>query len=163
MPILDFTPRREAAEPSDPFDTSIKHLLEKVFKDNNHDGPVALAFKEAEITTITEFLALDKDDINELEFENSEGRTKKLSLMTRKKLKGAVAWGKIEPAGPLTRARWASVTTEDVLAAITQEQPSNVLSQVVLELFQSRCATKLRRESPDVCRTWGLNPRLRAP
>ena len=70
MPILDFIPsQREAAEPSDPFDTSIKHLLEKVFKDNNHDGSVALAFKEAEITTITKFLSLDKDDINELEFE----------------------------------------------------------------------------------------------
>ena len=75
-----FTPRRETAEPSDPFDTSIKHLLENVFKENNHDGPMALAFKEAEITTITKFLSLDKDDINELEFENSEGRTKKLSL-----------------------------------------------------------------------------------
>jgi len=47
--IMSFltTPRREAAEPSDPFDTSIKHLLEKVFKENNHDGPVALALKEA--------------------------------------------------------------------------------------------------------------------
>ena len=125
MPILDFTPRREAAETTDPFDTSIKHLLEKVFKEDNHDGPVALAFKEAEITTITKFLSLDKDDINELEFENSEGSTKKLSLMTQKKLKGAVAWGKTEPPGPQTRARWASVNTEEVLAAITQEQPSN--------------------------------------
>ena len=104
---------------------SIKHLLEKVFKDTNHDGPVALAFKEAEITEINEFLALDKDDINELEFENSEGNTKKLPLMTRKKLKGAVAWGNTEPPGPQTRARWASVNTEDVLAAITQEQTSN--------------------------------------
>ena len=93
--ILNFTPSRDAAETADPFDTSIKHLLEKVFNDTNHDGPVALAFKEAEITEINEFLALDKDDINELEFENSEGRTKKLSLMTRKKLKGAVAWGKM--------------------------------------------------------------------
>ena len=95
MPILNFTPRREAAETTDPLDTSIKHLLEKVFKDTNHDGPVALAFKEAEITSITKFLSLDKDDINELEFKNSEGRTKKLSLMTHKKLKGAVAWGKV--------------------------------------------------------------------
>ena len=123
--ISNFTPSREAAETADPFDTSIKHLLENVFKENNHDGPAALAFKEAEITSITDFLSLDKDDINELEFENSEGRTKKLSLMTRKKLKGAVAWGKAEPPGPMTRARWASVNTEDVLAAITQEQPSN--------------------------------------
>jgi len=45
--------------------------------------------------------------------------------MTRKKLKGAVAWGKAAPSGPMTRARWASVNTEEVLAAITQEQPSN--------------------------------------
>ena len=106
MPILVFTPsRREAAEPSDPFDTSIKHLLEKVFKENNHDGPVALAFKETEITSINKFLSLDKDDINELEFENSEGSTKKLSLMTCKKLKGAVAWGNNSPAGPTTQAR----------------------------------------------------------
>ena len=44
--ILNFTPSGEAAETADPFDTSIKHLLEKVFKDNDHDGPVALAFKE---------------------------------------------------------------------------------------------------------------------
>ena len=60
--ISNFTPSREAAETADPFDTSIKHLLEKVFNDTNHDGPVALAFKEAGITEVNEFLALDKDD-----------------------------------------------------------------------------------------------------
>jgi len=35
-----------------------------------------------------------------------------------------VTWGLAEPPGPQTRARWASVTTEAVLAACRQEQPS---------------------------------------
>ena len=88
--------------PSDSLDTSIKHLLENVFNETNYDGPVSLAFIRAEITSIIEFLSLDHDDINELEHETSGGTLRKLSLMTRKKLKGAVAWGNNTPAGPTT-------------------------------------------------------------
>ena len=38
-----------------------------------------------------------------------------------------------------------------------------LLSRLVLELFWSRREAKLCRESPNACRTWGLNSRLRAP
>ena len=86
-----FSPRRATATPSDSLETSIKQLLENVSGENNHDGPVSLAFIRAEITSVNEFLSLDHDDINELEHETSEGNLKKPSLMQRKKLKGAVA------------------------------------------------------------------------
>ena len=97
-----FSPRRAEAAPSDSLDTSIKHLLENVFNETNHDGPVSLAFIRTEITSVNEFLSLDHDDINELEHETSGGALRKLSLMQRKKLKGAVAWGNNSPAGPTT-------------------------------------------------------------
>ena len=76
-----FSPRRAEAAPSDSLDTSIKHLLENVFNETNHDGPVSLAFIRAEITSVHEFLSLDHDDANELEHETSEGDLRKLSLM----------------------------------------------------------------------------------
>ena len=41
--------------------------------------------------------------------------------------------------------------------------PEHLLSQLVLELFRLRHDAKLRRESPNACRMWGLNRRLRAP
>jgi len=114
-----FSPRRAEEVPSDSLDTSIKHLLENVFNETDYDGPVSLAFIRAEITSIIEFLSLDHNDINELEHETSWGALRKLSLMTCKKLKGAVAWGNNTPAGPTTQARWASITTDEVLEAIT--------------------------------------------
>ena len=97
-----FSPRRAEEVPSDSFDTSIKHLLENVFNETDCDGSMSLAFIRAEITSIIEFLSLDHDDINELEHETSGGALRKPSLMTRKKLKGAVAWGNNTPAGPTT-------------------------------------------------------------
>jgi len=114
-----FSPRKAAAAPSDSLDTSIKQLLENVFDETSHDGPMSLAFMRAEITSVCEFLSLDHDGINELECETSEGNLRKPSLMQCKKLKGAVAWGNNSPAGPTTQARWSSVTAEEALAATT--------------------------------------------
>ena len=97
-----FSPRRAPAAPSDSLETSIKQLLENVFGETNHDGPLSLAFIRAEITSVYELLSLDHGDINELDYETSEGELRKQSLMQCKKLKGAVAWGNNSPAGPTT-------------------------------------------------------------
>ena len=124
--IMFSSPRgRTPAPPSDSLEQSIKQLLENVFEENNHDGPVSQAFIKAEITSICEFLSLDNDVINELEHETSEGSLTKPSLMQHKKLKGAVAWGNNSPAGPTTQGRWGSVTAQEVLGAITPRHADN--------------------------------------
>ena len=95
--------RRTPAAPSDSLENSIKQLLENVLGETNHDGLVSLAFIRAEITSVCELLSLDHDDINELDYETSEGDLRKLSLMQCKKLKGAVAcWENNSPAGTTT-------------------------------------------------------------
>ena len=100
--MLSSPRNRTAAAPSDSLENSIKQLLENATRETNLDGPMSLAFIRAEITSVCELVALDHEDINQLDYETSEGDLRKLSLMQCKKFKGAVAWENILPAGSTT-------------------------------------------------------------
>ena len=52
------------------FDPAIKAILANIFNDNDQSGPVALAFMNADICGIDQFIFFDPVDVKEMEYND---------------------------------------------------------------------------------------------
>ena len=85
------------------FSESMKHVLKNIFDDEDQEGPVAMALREAGICAVDESLLLQEQHLETLGYVD-EGQQVALLLSMRIKLMGVIEWGVSNQS--ITRFDW---------------------------------------------------------
>ena len=94
------------------FSDAMKHVLNNIFDDEDQDGPVAKALKDADVYDVDVLLLMQEQHVQQLGYMDGENRVK-LSLSATMKLLGVIEWGVSDQS--ITRFDWERIDMDSIL------------------------------------------------